>query len=210
MLLYLIGDRRALGPDPVASDRLVALVADAADAGIDLVQIREPDLAAGALVRLVARAMAAVGDAARVLVNDRLDVALAAGADGVHLTTRSMSPAVVRAAVGSAIAIGVSTHSPDEVAAAEAGAADFVVCGPVYDTPSKRGMGEPLGPERVRRIAAGARVPVVALGGVTRENAREASRGVAGVAAIRMFQDAWLAGGRAALAALAAELRGGI
>ena len=93
---------------------------------------------------------------------------------------------------------------------AEAGGADFVVCGPAYDTPSKRGMGEPLGPARVAAIAAGSRVPGLALGGVTRRNAREAAAGVAGVAAIRMFQEAWLAGGRAGLEALAAELRRGI
>lgn len=188
---------------------LVRLVGDAARAGVGLIQIRERDLGARELASLCARAReAASGSGARLLVNDRADVALAAGLDGVHLTTRSLAPRAVRAIAGGAgLLVGASTHSADELAAAD-GEADFAVCGPVFDTPSKRGMGEPLGPEAVARLARSVRIPVLALGGVTRENAAAAlAPPVAGLAAIRLFQEAWLEGGAAALAALVAELR---
>jgi thiamine-phosphate pyrophosphorylase len=181
-------------------------VGDAARAGVDFIQLRERDLPARALVDVARRARAAVaGTTTRLLVNDRLDVALAAGLDGVHLTTRSLSPAVVRACAPAGLLVGASTHSALEVRAAEAGGADLAVCGPAYDTPSKRGLGEPLGPERVGRIARAARIPVLALGGITHDNAREAlAAGATGVAAIRLFQEAWLAG---RLAATVADLR---
>ena len=211
MLLYLISDRRALGRDPEACSRLVEMIGDAARAGLDYVQIRERDLPAVTLVALGRRAVdAAQGTRTRVFVNDRFDVALAAGLDGVHLTRRSLEAPAVRTASGGRLLIGVSTHSGDEVRAAEIGGADFVVCGPVYDTPSKRGMGEPLGPARVAAIAAGVRIPVLGIGGIARENAREAAAGIAGVAAIRMFQETWLERGYEGLAALAADLRAGI
>ena len=207
--LCLITDRRALGPDPEALDLVVQLAVDAARAGVDVVQLRERDLTAAALVALARRAVAAMrGTAARLAVNDRLDVALAAGADGVHLTTRSLEPRVVRACTRPGLLVGASTHSEAEVETASAGGVDYVVCGPVYDTPSKRGMGDPLGPDRVGAIAAASRVPVLALGGLTRENApATVAAGAAGVAAIRLFQDAWLAG---RLEALVAELKGSI
>jgi thiamine-phosphate pyrophosphorylase len=209
MLLYLITDRRELGPDPEALDRLVELVGDASHAGIDLVQIRERDLTARTLVELCRRAAAAVaGGCTRVLVNDRFDVALAAGLAGVHLTTRSLGPRVVRA-VAPGLLVGASTHSRGDAVRAEAEGADVLVCGPVFDTPSKRGMGEPLGPECVRAAARAVRIPVLALGGISRANAREASTDMAGLAAIRLFADAWRTGGRTGLTSLAADLRAG-
>lgn len=210
MLLYLITDRSALGPDPQALDRLVSMVGDASRAGIDYVQIRERDLPIPMLVDLARRAKRAAGDGARVLVNDRVDVAIAAGLDGVHLTTRSVPTRAVRDACGGSFVIGASTHSLAEVRAAEAGGADLVVCGPVYDTPSKRGMGEPLGVDLVAEIASAARVPVLGLGGITTSNARLVGPRLAGIAAIRTLQEAWIARGRDGLASLAAELRGGI
>lgn len=211
MLLYLITDRRALGEGPNAAERLVEMIGDAARAGVDLVQLRERDLAVRDLVALARDARAAVeGTATRLLVNDRFDVALAAGLHGVHLTTRSLAPGLVRAAAPD-LYLGVSTHSVAEASAAELDGADLVVCGPVYDTPSKRGMGEPLGPKTLAEAAAAAApIPVLALGGVTRENAAEAAAKTGGIAAIRLFQDAWLAGGRDGLAALAADLRASV
>lgn len=210
MLLYLITDRSALGPDPQALDRLVSMVGDASSAGIDYVQIRERDLPLPVLLDLARRAKRAAGDGVRVLVNDRADVAIAAGLDGVHLTTRSVPARAVRDACGTSFVIGASTHSPAEVRDAEAGGADLVVCGPVFDTPSKRGMGDPLGADRVAAIAEAARIPVLGLGGITRTNARIAGAHLAGIAAIRAFQEAWLDRGRDGLASLAAELRGAI
>jgi thiamine-phosphate pyrophosphorylase len=205
-LLCLITDRRALGPAPVAYDRLVLLAGDAARAGIDIVQLREPDLPACDLVALARRMREAMrGSAARLVVNDRLDVAIAARADGVHLATHSLRARDVRACAGAGLLVGASTHSAAEAAEAEAGGVDYAVCGPVYDTPSKRGMGTPLGPDLVGAIALAARVPVLALGGISRQTATETrAAGAAGIAAIRLFQEAWLEG---RLPALVAELR---
>jgi thiamine-phosphate pyrophosphorylase len=193
----------------VACDRLVRLAGDAARAGIDIVQLRERDLAARDLVALARRVREEIrGTPARLVVNDRLDVALAAGAHGVHLATHSLRARDVRACAGAGLVVGASTHSAAEVAEAEAGGADYAVCGPANDTPSKRGMGDPLGPTRVGAIARSARIPVLALGGISRDNAGEAlAAGAAGLAAIRLFQEAWLDG---RLPPLLADLRSAI
>jgi thiamine-phosphate pyrophosphorylase len=128
----------------------------------------------------------------RLLVNDRADIARAAGADGVHLTTRSLEASAVRRAFGPDFLIGVSAHTPAEARAARAGGADFAVFGPVFDTPSKRALGRPVGLEGLRGVAlALAPFPLFAIGGVTRENAPQVIRaGARGVAAIRLFADA--------------------
>jgi thiamine-phosphate pyrophosphorylase len=205
VLLYLISDRAALEPD--GADRLVELVADAARAGVDLVQIRERDLSARDLTALARRVVDAARPA-RVLVNDRFDVALAAGAAGVHLATTSLAPAVVRACVGQRMIVGVSTHALEEVRLAEEGGADFAVFGPVYDTPSKRGLGTPPGVEGLAAAAAVSRLPLLALGGVdatSADRAREA--GAAGLAGIRVFHEPWLRGGYPALVEVVRALR---
>lgn len=129
-----------------------------------------------------------------MLVNDRLDVALAAGADGVHLRVSSLPAAHVRAAaINSGVEdflIGVSTHSIVEAKAAEAGGADFIVCGPVYETASKRAYGAPLGLARLAEICQMVRLPVLALGGINAMNFHEPlQRGAAGIAAIGLFTD---------------------
>jgi thiamine-phosphate pyrophosphorylase len=172
--------------------RLLALVRAAATAGIDLVQLREKLLRPRVLYELAARcAEVTRGTRTRLLVNDRADIARAAGADGVHLTTRSLTASVVRRAFGSDFLIGVSAHTPEEARAARDGGADFAVFGPVYDTPSKRALGSPVGPEALREVArALSPFPVLAVGGVTLGNAREVLRaGARGVAAIRLFND---------------------
>lgn len=180
--LYLITDR-ALAP---GGDVATALEAPLA-AGVRLVQLREKDLSARDLLAL-ARAVKARTDAAgaRLLVNDRADVALGVGAAGVHLTSADPPVAEVRAWLGPAALIGVSTHTVAEAVAAGREGASFVTFGPVYDTPSKRGLGTPVGTDVLAEAVRAAGVPVFALGGVD-VGALDAVRdaGAHGVAVIR-------------------------
>ena len=162
-----------------------------------MIQIRERDLSARQLCSVIGSA----GESANILVNDRADVA-ASSAAGVHLTTRSMPVDVVRAAFGSQILMGASTHTIDEVEAAEAGGADFVVFGPVFETPSKLEYGAPVGLDALAQVATRSRIPVLALGGVSLSNYKRAlDAGAAGVAGISMFIEAM------DLAALVAEIK---
>lgn len=185
--LYLVTDRKACEPRP-----LVELVQAAAAAGVDLVQVREKDLPARALGRLVERVVeAAAPYPMRVLVNDQFDVALACGAHGVHLTTQSLPPGVVRQQVGDRLLIGVSAHSLEEVRRAEDGGADFVVCGPVFATPSKIPYGPPLGVNALAAIIAQVSIPVLGIGGIDATTFRYVlDAGAAGLAAIRWFIEA--------------------
>jgi len=168
------------------------LIQGAAEAGVDLIQIREKDLSARALSELVERAVEAVtASATHVLVNDRFDVALACGAHGVHLTTHSLPPAVVRREVGNRLLIGASAHSLEEVKRAEEGQADFVVCGPVFETPSKRPYGPPLGLDSFAHIVKQVSIPVLGIGGIDLTNFRRVlGAGASGIAAIRLFIEA--------------------
>ncbi len=188
-LVYLITDRHQFTPHPF---RQLEAIAAAAQAGCQLIQIREQDLSARDLCAFVRAALAqAKPHGARVLVNDRLDVALAAGADGVHLRTNSLPTAEVRRAVQRPdFLLGVSTHSLREAQAAETGGADFIVCGPVFPTPSKAIYGTPLGLDSFTEICRTVKVPVLALGGITMTNFSEPlTRGAAGIAAISLFKD---------------------
>lgn len=171
---------------------LLALVERAAAARVSLVQLREKNLSARTLHELAARAARITrGTATRLLVNDRADIARAAGCDGVQLTARSLEASVVRRAFGPDFLVGVSTHALQEARAARDAGADFAVFGPVFDTPSKRQYGPPLGLAALREAArALAPFPLVAVGGIDEENARNVLRaGARGVAAIRMFAD---------------------
>jgi thiamine-phosphate pyrophosphorylase len=199
-LLYLITDRLAfLRSAEITHDDLPRLqleaIAKAAQAGCQLIQIREKDMSAKALVAFARAALErARPHGARVLVNDRLDVAMAAGADGVHLRASSIPAREVRAATAQRglddFLIGVSTHSIAEAGLAEEGGADFIVCGPVYDTPSKKSFGPPLGLEGFAEICGAVKIPTLALGGINLSNYREPlRRGAAGVAAIGLFAD---------------------
>lgn len=161
-------------------------------AKIDLIQIREKHLSAKLLYNLSTRAADITrGSATKLLVNDRADIAAAAGADGVHLASLSLPPDVVRRTFGAEFLIGVSTHSLEEAAAAGQSGADFVVFGPVFDTLSKRLYGEPLGLLELRKVTSElAPFPVLALGGVTTNNVADCIHaGAAGIAAIRILND---------------------
>lgn len=172
--------------------RLLATVRAAAGAGVSIVQLREKLLPARVLYELAARSAEIVrGTRTRLVVNDRADIARAAGADGVHLTARSLDAATVRAVFGPDFLIGVSAHTLDEARAARDGGANFALFGPVFDTPSKRAYGPPVGLGRLAEVARHlAPFPVLAVGGVTRENcAPTLEAGARGVAAIRLLGD---------------------
>ena len=182
----------ATAPADEGFRRLLDLVRAAVAARVTLVQLREKSLTGRALFELAsAAARLARGSATRILVNDRADVALAAGCDGVHLTTRSLAPSVARRAFGGELLIGVSAHALPEARAAREGGADFAVFGPIFVTPSKRADGPPVGLEALREAARElSPFPLVALGGVGREGVAQVLRaGAEGVAGIRLFAD---------------------
>ena len=189
--LYLITNRHATEGRPLEVVIQGAL-AGAADAGVTpgtvAVQLREKDLEARALLQL-ARPLRALTDkyGARFYVNDRIDVALAAGADGVHLGGTSLHPSEV-AAIAPALDAAISAHGAADFArAGESQNLRFAVLGPIFDTPSKRGLGAPLGLDVLAATSrAVTSLPILALGGITVENARAClAAGAAGIACIR-------------------------
>jgi thiamine-phosphate pyrophosphorylase len=228
-LLYYITDRTAFaGDEPTRRRRLLETIAAAARAGIDCIQLREKDLSTRELESLAREAVSVIVQAKRLLpgawprnpallVNSRSDVALAAGADGIHLRSDDVSPEEVKAIwtncqLGSRASadradegatasrapsrglatqrpmIGVSCHSPEEVAKAAAAGATFAVFAPVFEKKDAPGT-EPAGLAQLRE-ACRAPIPVLALGGITVENANSCfEAGAAGIAAIRLFQE---------------------
>jgi thiamine-phosphate diphosphorylase len=187
--LCLVTDRqRSAGSLPA----LLAQIRAGIEAGVDLVQIRERDLDAAALSSLVAAVVDLTrGSTSRVVVNDRLDVALACGADGVHLRGDSVPIAAARRLAPPPFLVGRSVHSADEVvsAAVNAAGADYLIAGTVFPTASKPGVTTWLGLEGLRAVVRATTVPVLAIGGVTLERLVEvASTGAAGIAAIGLFE----------------------
>jgi thiamine-phosphate pyrophosphorylase len=179
-------------------DRLVKIVSQAARAGVHLVHVREKDLEARPLVTLVQRVVAAVqGTQTRVLVNDRLDVALAAGAHGVHLPANGVSARRIRAVTPPGFLVGRSVHQLDEAVRVVAdGGLDFLVYGTVFETSSKRGV-VPAGLDALRAVAAAVPLPVLAIGGITvGRMGAVASAGAAGIAAIGLFAEGETGDGR--------------
>ena len=182
--LCYITDRLALGAKP-----LMPLIQDSVRSAVDLIQIREKDLAARPLAELVRAAVeCARGTLTRVVVNDRLDVALAVGAHGVHLGTQSLPALAVRRWVPDNFLIGVSCHSIEEALAAEAAAADYIVLGPIFATLSKLAYGLPLGLGKLREVAARVQVPLLALGGMDIQRVKPClAAGATGIAGISIF-----------------------
>jgi len=180
--VYLVTDRRQTN-----GRALVDVVAAALDGGIRAVQLRERDLTTRELLALAERLRAlTLRYAAALLINDRVDVALACAADGVHLPADSFAVADARALLGAQRLIGVSTHAPAEIATAAAAGADFTVFGPIYDTPAKRAFGAPLGLTVLAAARAASKLPLLAIGGIDSGRVGEVRAGGAdGVAVIR-------------------------
>jgi len=179
--LYLVTDTALAGARPIED-----LVARAVAGGVTLVQLREKQLAARAFLARaegLRRRLAALG--VPLIVNDRPDIALAAGAAGVHLGQGDLPCSAVRRVVGDALIIGVSVSTPDEARRAVDDGADYLAASPVFATPTKSDAPPAVGLAGLRRIAAAARVPVVAIGGLSAANAAKAMRaGAAGVAVV--------------------------
>lgn len=208
MVLYYITDRRQFpGAESEQRTRLLARIAEASRAGVDLIQLREKDLPARELEKLAGEALSAVRGSSgarrpRLLINSRVDVAIAAGADGVHLRADDMAASEARIIFSKAGVhaplIAVSCHMVSELRLAESHGADFAVFGPVFEKSGVAGQGlaalrAACGQVPARGIEAAVpagQMPVLALGGVTVENARKClEAGAAGIAGIRLFQE---------------------
>lgn len=187
--LYLITDRMQ-----TAGRALPAVITDALHGGLRAVQLREKDLSSSQLFELAAELRDATREhSARLLINDRVDIALAVGADGVHLGRASIPVTAARRLLGNARLIGYSAHGLAEAQQAERDGADFVTFGPVYATPSKAAYGVPLGVAHLADVARSLTIPVFALGGVNVSSVHEVmsagARGVALISAIVAAQN---------------------
>lgn len=179
--IYLISDRMC-----VPEGSMVERIERALRAGVQAVQLREKDLNTREIVDY-ARSLRKVTRryGASLIINDRVDVALAVGADGVHLGYQSMPVEAVRRIAGGALLIGVSTHGLAQAREAERAGADFITFGPVFHTASKAAFGEPLGVDRLAEAAGEIRIPVFAIGGINSRNVSSVmKRGAHGVAMI--------------------------
>jgi thiamine-phosphate pyrophosphorylase len=205
VLLCYVTDRRSLSVAGSAERReaLLHRIETAAHAGVDWIQIREKDLPGKDCVsltrealRLATKSPARNSASPRILVNDRLDVALSENAGGVHLGESSLplteTKRLVDARAGTRdFFVGVSCHSLETAKSAAAGGADYLFFGPVFATPSKAAFGAPLGLERLAEVCRAVAIPVIAIGGITLANASSClAAGASGIAAIRLFQDA--------------------
>ncbi|HLZ11199.1 MAG TPA: thiamine phosphate synthase [Candidatus Acidoferrum sp.] len=204
-IVCYVTDRRSL-PLAVSSDAIPLLletVASVAAAGADWIQLREKDLCGRESLEFARSALAAVRARApktRILINDRVDVALAAGAGGVHLSENGFSVPDARLLAarferdsGTRLdfLIGVSCHSLGSAQGAARDGADYIYFSPIFHTPSKAFYGPPQGIERLQQICRAVSIPVIAIGGITLENVASCyAAGAAGVAAIRLFQEA--------------------
>ena len=179
--LYLLTDRHQTAQRP-----LLSVVTTALEGGARLIQLREKDLSTRELYQLAHNLIPFFTfHQAHWLINDRIDLVLALNAPGVHLRTSSLPTGIARQLLGPDRLIGVSTHSQEEVLRAEGEGADFVVLGPVFDTPSKRMYGRPLGLQVLENTCRATRLPVYAIGGITPEHVPELqSLGAYGVAVI--------------------------
>jgi thiamine-phosphate pyrophosphorylase len=183
-LMFVTDRRRSTRP-------LEETVRMALAGGVDAVQLRERDLSARELHELALKLRAITQEAgAALIVNQRLDVALAAEADGVHLGWRSLSATDVRKLAGENFLIGLSCHDGPQVGSAEMVGANYALLGPVFHTPSKEGLVRPIGLAPLKALVSETKIPVIAIGGITPENAGQVMEtGVAGLAAISALTD---------------------
>ncbi len=191
MIFYYITDRTQFPGDETSRRRfLLDKIGEAAECGVDFIQLREKDLPVRELEILAGEAFQLACKKTRLLVNSRSDVAMASAADGVHLRSEDVSPLEVRSLWHSTCetpVIGASCHSLVDVERAKTEGADFAVFGPVFG--KKNGDSQPVGLDLLRQACA-IGIPVLALGGVTLENARACvDAGAAGIAGIRLFQE---------------------
>ncbi len=187
--VYLVTDRSRTGGRAFSD-----VVGAALRGGIRAVQLREPGLATRQFLALAQRLRDLTREAgAALLINDRIDVALAVAADGIHLPGHSFSVADARALLGPRRLVGVSCHHADDVAAAAAAGADFAVFGPLFDTPAKRVYGPPLGLAALTRARARTSLPLLGIGGIDAASAgavcRAGADGVAVIGAILQAAD---------------------
>jgi thiamine-phosphate pyrophosphorylase len=165
--LYLITDNKLV----TRHSSLISAVRKALKGGVKAVQLREKNLETLELLKIADKIRDLTKQFnASFFINDRFDIALAVGADGVHLTQNSIPAAAVRKAVKKKLLIGVSTHSLKEAREAEKGGADFITVGPVYRTPSKLKYGKPIGLDTLQKITSSVSLPVFAIGGVKSSN----------------------------------------
>jgi thiamine-phosphate pyrophosphorylase len=179
--LLVVTDRHQTNGRP-----LVSLLQRVLTAGAPAIQLRERDLSARELVTLVREAQAVTASRrSQLLINDRIDVALALEGVGVHLRGNSLPVSVARQLLGAQCLLGVSVHAVEEVLSAESQGADYIVLGPIYETPSKQMFGPPLGIHTLEKACRLVRIPIIGIGGVTAARAREMRRaGAFGVAVI--------------------------
>jgi len=180
--LYLVTDRKLFTDDYL----LFIGIEDALRGGIKAVQLREKDLSVRDLLDMAYRMREITKRySAKLFINERVDVALAVGADGVHLGQKSIPAYAVKKIVQDKLMIGVSTHSIDEAIEAEKGSADFITLGPIYKTPSKLKYGEPIGLDMLRKVKSKISIPVFAIGGIKEDKVKEAmGAGADGIALI--------------------------
>jgi thiamine-phosphate pyrophosphorylase len=179
--LYLVTDRKQTGGRDLAE-----VVAQALAGGVRAIQLREKDLQTVEVYRLAERLLALTRETgAALIVNDRVDVAMALGADGVHLARKSLPPKDARALVGPGMLLGISCHSMEDVREAVEGGVDFLVLGPIFETPSKAPYGAPLTPAILRQAREVCDLPMLAIGGVNATRVPEVIQaGADGVAVI--------------------------
>lgn len=180
--LYLITDRKLFGD----SYTLYAAVEEALKDGVKAVQLREKDLGIRELLEMAYKMKEITKKyKAKLFINDRVDVALAVKADGVHLGQSSMPPSAVRKIAKDKLMIGVSTHGIKEALEAEKRGADFITLGPVYKTPSKLKYGKPIGIDVLKKVKSRVSIPVFAIGGIKEDKVKEVmGAGADGIALI--------------------------
>jgi len=179
--LFLVTDRHQTKGRP-----LVPLLQRVLTAAAPVIQLRERDLSARELVTLALELQAVTASRrSQLLINDRIDVALALEGVGVHLRSNSLPVSVARQVLGTQRLLGISVHAVEEAVQVESQGADYIVLGPIYETPSKQMFGPPLGIHTLERACRLVRLPIIGIGGVTAARAREMRRaGAFGVAVI--------------------------